>query len=117
VNVILRRSQLVLARGDREWPLNERQIPNSRVVREAPNTGLQPCRGKSEGVAKRPRERFATRNLTVYDSQLLHRCTGEVDSLGQRGAAAEEGAGAEGKAGPHSLSLSTQTHGSGHWRL
>jgi hypothetical protein len=33
------------------------------------------CRGKSAGVAKRPRERSPTRNPYRHDSQLLHRCT------------------------------------------
>jgi hypothetical protein len=34
--------------------------------------GLQSCRGKSVGAAKRPRERSPTRNPSRYDSQLLH---------------------------------------------
>ena len=37
--------------------------------------GLQSCRGKSAGVAKRPRERSPTRNPLGHDSQLFHRCT------------------------------------------
>ena len=36
--------------------------------------GLQSCRGESAGVAKRPRERSPSRNISRCDSQLFHRC-------------------------------------------
>ena len=42
-----------LARGDRKWPLNDGQIPNSRGVRVHVSTGLHSFRGDSAGVAKR----------------------------------------------------------------
>ena len=59
-----------LARGDRKWSLNEGHIPNQRRTRTC-EYGLQPCRGESAGVAKRPRERPPTRNPTRHDSQLF----------------------------------------------
>jgi hypothetical protein len=40
----------------------------------SPRYGLQSCRGESAGVAKRPRERSPTRNISRCDSQLFHRC-------------------------------------------
>jgi hypothetical protein len=58
---------------DREWPLNDGQIPNVRVVRVHCEYALQPRRWKSAGVAKRPRERSLTRNPPIRHL-LLHRC-------------------------------------------
>jgi hypothetical protein len=53
-----------LARGGRNWPLNDGQIiPNFRGVRVALGTGYNP--GKSAGFAKRPRERSPARNPNV----------------------------------------------------
>jgi hypothetical protein len=40
--------------------------------------GVPSCRGKSAGVAKRPRERSPTRNPSVTIRNLLHRCTSAV---------------------------------------
>jgi hypothetical protein len=62
--------------GDREWSLNDGQIPKALVVREHVECGLQSWRGESAGVARRPRERPPTRNPSRHDSQLPHRCYG-----------------------------------------
>jgi hypothetical protein len=51
--------------GDRERPLNDGHNPNLRGVSVHASYGLQSCRGKSAGVAKRPRERSPTRNPSV----------------------------------------------------
>jgi hypothetical protein len=49
--------------------------PNPKLSRRTCTCeyGLHSCRGKSAGVAKRPRERSPTRNPSRYDSQLVHR--------------------------------------------
>jgi hypothetical protein len=48
--------------------------PKPQRRTRSPRYGLPSCRGKSAGVAKRPRERSPTRTPYRYDSQLLHRC-------------------------------------------
>jgi hypothetical protein len=52
-------------RGTPKWPLNDGQIPNFRGVRVALGSSYNQCRGKSAGVAKRPREQSPTRNPNV----------------------------------------------------
>ena len=59
-----------LGRGDRNWSLNEGQRPNFRGVCVALYNRV---RGKSAGVAKRPRELISHPKSLRYDSQLLHR--------------------------------------------
>jgi hypothetical protein len=59
---VANRDAKVCERGDREWSLNDGQnLKHSRRTC-ACEYGLQSCRGKSAGVAKRPRERSPTRN-------------------------------------------------------
>jgi hypothetical protein len=51
-----------LARRDREWPLNDGQIPNPNVARVAPGTGYHRVEGNRRASRNGPRERPPTRN-------------------------------------------------------
>jgi hypothetical protein len=69
-----------LTRGDREWSLNDGQIPNFRGVRVNMCARVQSCGGKS-GVAMRQRERSpetptARLFAALVDSSAcqMHRC-------------------------------------------
>jgi hypothetical protein len=64
--------------GRQRMSLERRTHPTLSRRTSACVNGLQSCRGKSAGVAKRHRERSSTRNPTRYDSQLLHRCVEET---------------------------------------
>ena len=52
-----------LARRDREWPLNDGQIPNPNVVRGALGSRYHRVDGNLGGRHERPSERSPTRNL------------------------------------------------------
>jgi hypothetical protein len=73
--------------GDREWALERGTNPKHSHRTCSCEYGLPSWRGKSAGVAKRPRERSPTRNPDRHDSQLLHRCTPSSQTL-SRGTAA-----------------------------
>jgi hypothetical protein len=66
-----------LARGDRNWPLNEAQRLNLRRHACSPEHALQPWRGKPAGVAKRPRH-LPPENPFQADSQLFTLAVGLV---------------------------------------
>jgi hypothetical protein len=70
--------KLGLARRDRKWPLNDRQIPNPNVVRVAFGTGYHRVEGNRRASRNRRVSRSPTRNPHRHDSQLLHRCAGAV---------------------------------------
>ena len=53
------------ARGDRNWPLNDRQIPNLRVVRVHVSTSYNRAEVKSTGVAKQRRRELISHPISL----------------------------------------------------
>jgi hypothetical protein len=71
----LRIATLRFGTARQKMALERRTNPKRQRRTWSPRYGGPSCRGKSAGVATRPRERSPTRNPSRHDSQLLHRCT------------------------------------------